>query len=129
MSVQLSDSPHSQTATALGNKKKSNKKRGTSTPLVTLFFYTLFALFFFGMLGSVWFFLTESGTNVRLLMADTLITTQHRHWAKYLIGNEELEKRVNRYWTQFDKYSEVKDQRLVHITPEPVVPVVEEVKK
>ncbi|MGO4272698.1 phosphodiester glycosidase family protein, partial [Paenibacillus sp. TAF58] len=30
-----------------------------------------------------WFFLTTSGSNVRLMMADTLITTQHREWAKY----------------------------------------------
>ncbi|CAG7657371.1 phosphodiester glycosidase family protein [Paenibacillus allorhizosphaerae] len=129
MSVPLSDSTRTQPATALGNKKKKSKKRKTSTPLVTLFFYTLFFMFFFGIIGSIWFFLTESGTNVRLLMADTLITTQHRHWAKYLIGSEELDKRVNRYWAQFDKYSEVEDKQLVHIAPDPVVPVVAEVKK
>lgn len=129
MSVQLSGSTRPQTAKALGNKKKSSKKRWTSAPLVTLFFYTLFVMFIFGILGSVWFFLTESGTNVRLLMADTLITTQHRHWAKYLIGSEELDKRVNGYWAQFDKYSEVRDQNLVHLGPVHTVPVVEEIKK
>jgi len=129
MSVPLSDSARTPSAKALGNKKNKRMKRKSSPPLLTLFFYTVFFVFFFGIIGSVWFFLTESGTSVRLLMADTLITTQHRHWAKYLIGSEELDKRVNRYWAQFDKYSEVEDKQLVHIAPEPVVPVVEEVKK
>ena len=50
-------------------------------------------------------------------MADTLITTQHRHWAKYLIGSEELDRRVNRYWAQFDIYSGVKDEGLVNVGP------------
>lgn len=51
------------------------------------------------------------------MMADTLITTQHRHWAKYLIGSEELDRRVNRYWAQFDIYSGVKDEGLVNVGP------------
>ncbi|MGG1600410.1 phosphodiester glycosidase family protein [Paenibacillus naphthalenovorans] len=96
-------------------KRKKNVKNRRLSVSVTLFFYTLFVLFIFGLFFLLWFFLTESGTNLRYLMADTLITTQHRHWAKYIIGNDELEKRVHRYWSQFDTYSEVQDQGLVHV--------------
>ena len=39
-------------------------------------------------------FMTPSGNNFRYLMADTIITTQHRQWAKYIIGQAELDKRV-----------------------------------
>lgn len=59
-----------------------------------------------GILFALWLYLTSSGTKLRNMMADTLITTQHRHWAKYLIGERELERRVNDYWKQFDDYAE-----------------------
>lgn len=114
-------------ARALKKNKKNVKKRRTSAP-VTLFFYTLFVLFTFGVFFTVWFFLTESGSNLRYMMADTLITTQHRHWAKYFIGDEELEKRVNRYWAQFDTYSEVQDKGLVKVEDN-VSPATEEKSK
>lgn len=97
---------------------KKSRKRKASFPL-TLFFYTVFVLLFFGMLFSCWFFLTKSGSNLRFMMADTLITTQHRDWAKYLIGSDELENRVNRYWAQFDIYSGVKDEGLVKVAAKP----------
>lgn len=109
-----SRSPSQSSSAAVKKRKKTVKNRGTSAS-VTLFFYTLFVLFIFSVLFSLWFFLTGSGSNLRFMMADTLITTQHRHWAKYIIGNDELEKRVNRYWAQFDTYSEVKDKGLVHV--------------
>ena len=66
-----------------------------------------------------WFFLTSSGSNVRLMMADTLITTQHREWAKYLIGSTELQKRVEAYWEQFDKWAmrKIKDSLKLIIAP------------
>lgn len=38
-------------------------------------------------------------------MADTIITTQHRDWAKYLIGSKELQKRVEAYWGRFEEYA------------------------
>ncbi|WP_079908554.1 phosphodiester glycosidase family protein [Paenibacillus sp. 32352] len=117
MPANLSSSPKTRTTVAVkklpSSRKKKKKKRASA--LVTLFFYTMSVLMTFGMIFSLWFFLTESGTNLRYLMADTLITTQHRHWAAYLIGNDELDKRVNRYWQQFDTYTEVKDQHLVQV--------------
>ncbi|SDC19526.1 Exopolysaccharide biosynthesis protein [Paenibacillus sp. UNCCL117] len=103
--------------------KKSARKRRSSA-LLTLFYYTVFFLLLFGTAFSCWFFLTKPGSDLRFMMADTLITTQHRHWAQYLIGQEELEKRVNRYWAQFDVYSEVKDkEELVNVEEKPAAVV------
>lgn len=53
-----------------------------------------------------WFYLTPPGTRTRNLMVDTLITTQHRHWGKYLVGQTELDRRVEAYWSRFDQYAE-----------------------
>lgn len=117
MSANLSPRPRAQTKVTvkkLPSSKKKKKKRASS--FVTLIYYTIFVMMTFGSVFSLWFFLTESGTNLRYLMADTLISTQHRHWAGYLIGNEELGKRVDRYWNQFDRYSEEKDKHLVQVS-------------
>jgi len=69
--------------------------------------------------GLGWFYLTTSGTSVRFMMADTLITTQHRDWAKYLIGSDELQKRVEAYWKEFEDMGVEKDKGLVEIAPQP----------
>nr|WP_230632841.1 phosphodiester glycosidase family protein [Paenibacillus athensensis] len=69
--------------------------------------------------GLCWFFLTSSGASVRYMMADTLITTQHRSWAAYLIGNAELQKRVEAYWKRFDDMGKEPDKGLVQLQPEP----------
>lgn len=114
MSANLSSNPKVRPAAA-PKKTRSPRKKKAKSAILTLFFYTVFVLLFFGMLTSLWFFLTESGTNVRYMMADTLISTQHRHWAKYLIGEEELQKRVDRYWKQFDTYTQVKDEHKVQV--------------
>ncbi|TDF95795.1 phosphodiester glycosidase family protein [Paenibacillus piri] len=113
MATQISRSPNS--GSAVKAKPRKPKKAKKSSALLTLFLYTVCVLLLFGMLFSLWFFLTKSGTNLRYIMADTLISTQHRHWAAYLIGEAELEKRVNRYWQQFDHFAEVKDQHLVQV--------------
>ncbi|WP_246067166.1 phosphodiester glycosidase family protein [Paenibacillus koleovorans] len=77
----------------------------------------MFSLSLFGvsLLFAAWFFFTASGTNLRYMMADTLITTQHRHWAKYLIGNEGLERQVSKYTKQFEEMSQVVSTIPVHI--------------
>ncbi|MEB3103832.1 phosphodiester glycosidase family protein [Ferviditalea candida] len=66
---------------------------------------------------AAWFYFTPWGANLRYLMADTLITTQHRYLAKYLIGSEELQKRVEKYNNQFDEMGDVKDLREVTVAP------------
>ncbi len=57
-------------------------------------------------------FLTPLGNQWRLLIADTLITTQHRHWAAYVIGKEGLASRVSLYQKKFDQMGE-EEQRHV----------------
>jgi len=64
----------------------------------------------------VWFFRTESGTTARYMMADTLITTQHRHWAKYLIGDEELNRRVADYEIRFNEMAQIKDKTNIDLS-------------
>jgi exopolysaccharide biosynthesis protein len=110
--------------TALRGVKKKVKKKSNSV-ILTLTLYTSIVLMMFGMMFSLWFFLTESGSNLRYMMADTLISTQHRHWAVYLIGQEELNKRVDSYWKQFDKFAEIKDQKLVQVNKPVETKVVE----
>lgn len=111
------------TSRSAARRKKQRKASGLRIMLYTLFILTMMTI---GSLG--WFFLTASGSELRYMMADTLITTQHREWAKYLIGSEELEKRVNAYWKQFDEMGEEKDKGLVKLEPQPSAKPVE-VKK
>ncbi|WP_308637435.1 phosphodiester glycosidase family protein [Paenibacillus silvisoli] len=66
-----------------------------------------------------WFFYTPSGKDVRYMMADTLITTQHRYLAKYLIGQEALDNRVAAYAAQFDAMADVKDNHNVSLVNHP----------
>lgn len=79
------------------------------------FLYAATFLFIVAILTSIFFYLTPWGKDLRYMMADTLITTQHRDWAKYLIGADTLEKRVNDYWKQFDEMGNQADKGLVHI--------------
>lgn len=68
-----------------------------------------------GLLAVLWLFLTPSGNSMRYLMADTLITTQHRHWAKYIIGQAELDKRVAAYQAQFDAMGTEEDTHTINL--------------
>jgi exopolysaccharide biosynthesis protein len=104
------------TKLAAAKRQRTKKKAKKSSVFLTLTLYTFIAMLFFGMMFSLWFFLTESGSNLRFMMADTIITTQHRYLAKYLIGEDELQKRVDRYWKQFDTFAEIKDQNLVKVS-------------
>lgn len=62
-----------------------------------------------------WFYFTPSGSNLRYMLADTLITTQHRYLAKYLIGQSELNRRVANYDKEFDAMAQVKDEHQVNV--------------
>ncbi|MEF2966190.1 phosphodiester glycosidase family protein [Paenibacillus sp. M1] len=94
------------------NKRKRAKKRrkGGFIRFVGRLIVVLMAM---GTLAGIWLFFTPSGNNVRFLMADTLITTQHRHWAKYIIGQAELDKRVAAYQAQFDEMGTEKDTHTI----------------
>lgn len=71
------------------------------------------------LLGGGWFYLTPSGSNYRYMMADTLITSQHRYLAKYLIGQAELDKRVAEYNKKFDQMGDVKDNHNINLAAHP----------
>jgi exopolysaccharide biosynthesis protein len=66
--------------------------------------------------SAAWFYWTPSGTDLRYMLADTLITTQHRDYAKYLIGQAELDRRVNDYFARFDQMGQVKDNHNIHLS-------------
>jgi exopolysaccharide biosynthesis protein len=100
---------------ARGSTAQKNKK----SIWFRLFTYTSLSLILLGAVFAGWFFLTASGSKLRYMMADTLITTQHRDWAKYLIGSSQLQNRVEEYWKKFDKMGEEKDKGLVKLEPTP----------
>jgi exopolysaccharide biosynthesis protein len=83
--------------------------------------YAATFLLFVSILSSIFFFLTPWGKELRYLMADTLITTQHRDWAKYLIGSKALEERVADYWKKFDEMGNEADKGLVQIPSVPAI--------
>jgi exopolysaccharide biosynthesis protein len=86
-------------------KRKKNGKRFLK------YFISLILIVLLGFYG--WFYWTASGTELRYMLSDTLITTQHRDWAKYLIGQNELNRRIDEYNKQFDEMAQVKDNHNV----------------
>lgn len=93
------------------NPSPSPKRRGRRI------FRYIALLLLAAVLGfAAWFYYTESGTNLRYMLADTIITTQHRDWAKYLIGQDELNRRVDEYMKKFDKMGMVKDNHSVYVS-------------
>lgn len=71
-------------------------------------------LFMLGVGGVIWMFITPSGNNFRYLIADTIITTKHRYLAKYIIGQHELDKRVQEYQSRFDAMGDERDTHEIH---------------
>ncbi|MBE1446024.1 phosphodiester glycosidase family protein [Paenibacillus sp. OAS669] len=97
-----------QTRTSTGkNARKKRRNRKIA--------YTLMVLIFLALAALIWFYGTASGSTLRYMMADTLITTQHRHWAKYLIGEDELNRRVADYEKKFDEMAQIKDQHNIDL--------------
>jgi exopolysaccharide biosynthesis protein len=100
-----------QTPLDLTHKKRSLLKKFSIVALLGIFIITS------GFLG--WLYFLPSGTSLRFMLADTLITTQHRDWAKYLIGQAELNRRVNEYTARFDSMEQVKDNHQVQVAAKP----------
>lgn len=94
------------------NQRKSAKKRRKRGFWRSLGRFIMIMMFL-GALAGIWLFFTPSGNDVRFLMADTLITTQHRHWAKYIIGQAELDKRVAAYQERFEQMGTEKDTHTI----------------
>jgi exopolysaccharide biosynthesis protein len=93
---------------------KKNKRRTGSFGRFLIYLGTFVTLIV--SLTAGWLFLTPSGTNFRYLMADTLITTQHREWAKYIIGQEALDKRVQEYQNEFNAMGDERDTHTIHLS-------------
>ena len=94
------------------NKRKKSPKRKKKS-----FFRTLskvigiFVILIIAAGG--WFYLAPSAKNFRYLVADTLITTQHRYMAKYIIGEDELKNRVSEYNSRFEEMGIEKDTHTI----------------
>lgn len=105
-----------------GRGKGTNKRKGVRKRRKRGFWRSvsrfIMVMMFLGALAGIWLFFTPSGNNVRFLMADTLITTQHRHWAKYIIGQTELDKRVAAYQERFEQMGTEKDTHTIDL-PDP----------
>jgi exopolysaccharide biosynthesis protein len=110
-----------QTASQLPPRQTGKLKRRKSAGLGFML-YTLLAFTLLFIAALCWFFLTSSGTAIRFMLADTIITTQHRDWAKYLIGSDELQKRVESYSKQFDEMGNEKDKGFVEIKNKTTTP-------
>lgn len=95
-------------------KRRKKKKKGFFHKLKLFFTIILLMISLF----SIWFFFTPSGNSFRFLVADTLITTRHRHWAKYIIGQEELNKRVAAYQARFDQMGDEEDTHTIAVPDE-----------
>lgn len=93
-------------------RKPRRKKKGVFLRFIGRLVVTFMVI---GVLATLWLFLTPSGNSMRYLMADTLITTQHRHWAKYIIGQAELDKRVAAYQAQFDAMGTEEDTHTINL--------------
>jgi exopolysaccharide biosynthesis protein len=103
-------------ALAPRGERPLKKKKSAVLQLIRLTIFMVTLLF---ILFMIWFFLTSSGSKLRYMFADTLITTQHRDWAKYLIGSDNLDQRVKSYWNKFEQMGEVKDKGLVALAAKP----------
>ena len=94
---------------------RKRKKRGFFRTLFRIFLVCLFLL----VAAGGWLYLAPSAENTRYLIADTLITTQHRYMAKYIIGEDELNNRVAEYNKRFQEMGDEVDTH--NIAPEPIV--------
>lgn len=110
----MSSLPQRSTVRKKKTPARKRKKRG--------FFRTLFRVFMVCFILVIaaggWLYFAPSAQNTRFLIADTMITTQHRHWAKYIIGEEELKHRVSDYTKRFEEMGDEVDTH--EIKPEPV---------
>jgi exopolysaccharide biosynthesis protein len=81
-----------------------------------------FFVYFLGLICTlivafmIWFYFTGSGTSIRYMLADTIITSQHRDFAKYLIGEAEMNRRIDDYLKRFDEMGQVKDNHAINLT-------------
>ena len=91
-------------------KKQKRKKKGFFRTLSRVMLFCLILL----IAAGGWFYLAPSAKNFRYLVADTLITTQHRYMAKYIIGEDELKTRVTEYNSRFEEMGVEEDTHTIN---------------
>jgi|HigsolmetaGSP12D_1036236.scaffolds.fasta_scaffold00601_4 exopolysaccharide biosynthesis protein len=108
--------PASGTPAALPSRsRQASRKRRRRGSFWRLVQYSFFLGLFLAVGLFVYLFLTPSGTELRYMAADTLITTQHRAWAQYLIGKKGLQERVAAYNKQFEQMGEETDHHQIDL--------------
>jgi len=95
--------------------RSRTKKRRRRFGFVRVVGLLILISLFLSVAFMVWFFLTPSGTSLRYRAADTIITTRHREWAKYLVGEQGLRERVAEYARQFEEMGEEKDTHTIDV--------------
>lgn len=96
----------------VSKKKPTRKKRKKRGFFRTLSKVALFCIILLIAAGG-WLYFAPSAENYRLTIADTLITTQHRYMAKYIIGEDELKNRVAEYSTRFEEMGVEEDTHTI----------------
>ncbi|OAB32562.1 exopolysaccharide biosynthesis protein [Paenibacillus macquariensis subsp. defensor] len=86
-------------STVRQQKKIKKRKKRSLFYILTMVFLGVFVLL---IASGSWLYFAPSARNLRYLIADTFITTQHRSLAKYIIGEDELKTRVTEYNTRFE---------------------------
>ncbi|MCR8643208.1 phosphodiester glycosidase family protein [Paenibacillus sp. N1-5-1-14] len=70
-------------------------------------------------IGSNLLYLTPAGAKLRMLLAETAITTQHRDWAWFFVGGAKRDEMVQALFELSDKNAEVpQDMKEVDVTQE-----------
>ncbi|WP_019911125.1 phosphodiester glycosidase family protein [Paenibacillus sp. HW567] len=104
---------------------RKRKKKSFFRRLTRVFLFFIFLL----LVGAGWLYFAPSAKNTRYLIADTLITTQHRYLAKYIIGEDELKNRVAEYNQKFDHMGDERDTHKIERTPEEAAKPLVEIEK
>ncbi|MHA6532042.1 phosphodiester glycosidase family protein [Paenibacillus sp. BAC0078] len=104
---------------------RKRKKKSFFRRLTRVFLFFVFLL----LVGAGWLYFAPSAKNTRYLIADTLITTQHRYLAKYIIGEDELKNRVAEYNQRFDHMGDEKDTHKIERTAEEAAKPLVEIEK
>lgn len=113
--------PQRSTMRKMKQMEKKRKKRRFFRILTRVFLFCFIVM----IAAGGWLYFAPSAENYRLMIADTLITTQHRYMAKYIIGEDELKERVTEYSTQFEEMGVEEDIHTI-TPPEPEPEVIEE---
>ena len=103
------------TPRTMSKKRKPIEHKSWRKRITRMILYAMTAVMLLGVLMVGYLFITPSGNNLRYLIADTIITTQHRQWAKYIIGQAELDSRVKQYQKSFDDMGEERDNHIIQI--------------